>query len=113
MEDETRMSAVNKLNHMKLLVAYPEELLNDEKLDDYYKELVIDKKSTAKTIRNFMQFFDAKKFQSLDKPETIWTEFGKNAATVNAYYYIPDNSVRTYNIMYILIQSLKLMSEID
>lgn len=95
MDHETKMAAINKLNHMKLLIAYPDELLDNEKLDNYYKELTIDTRKPSNTVRNFIRFIDAKKFQSLNEPEDKfdWTGIYGHAAVVNAFYNPLDNSV--------------------
>ena len=41
MDDKTRARAIGKLSEMKELVAYPDELLNQEKVDDFHRGLEV------------------------------------------------------------------------
>ena len=42
MDDETKDEAKKKLKNMKYFIGYPDEVLNKEKIDDFYKGLEMD-----------------------------------------------------------------------
>jgi len=48
MDEATKKGAIQKLDLMASLVAYPKELLNNNKLNEFYKKYVIDKKARSK-----------------------------------------------------------------
>lgn len=48
-DDNTKKAALEKLDNMAPLIAYPNELLEDEKLNDYYIGLEVNSKSLLKT----------------------------------------------------------------
>lgn len=65
---------------MKRRIAYPDEFLSNEKLDDYHRNLVIDDKSFLSTSLNINKFLDTKIFESIGRPFNYaeWTgAFGK------------------------------------
>lgn len=95
MDGETRKKALEKLNHVKLLIGYPDEILDREKLDDYHKDLVIDSESYLLSRLNIDKFLSVKSFKMIGKVVelTDWTgDFGK-AASVNALYRAQANAM--------------------
>ncbi|KAJ8664447.1 hypothetical protein QAD02_006109 [Eretmocerus hayati] len=94
MSPSTKKAAILKLDEMDSLIGYPGELLIDERLDSFYKNLVISSKSLLLNGLN-MNYFETKlqhlrlrhKFSELE-----WTyEFG-DATSVNAAYRQQDNT---------------------
>jgi hypothetical protein len=47
MDEETKSSAYKKLDVMKQVIAYPEELIDSKKMDEFHKDLVKDFDSVA------------------------------------------------------------------
>lgn len=95
MDWNTKIEAVTKLNRMLALVAYPEELRDNEKIDEYYKNLVIDPKSLFKTELNLNRFKYDLKVQSLDKivDSYDWSGIFADASTINAFYAPTSNAL--------------------
>lgn len=96
MDEVTKKSALQKLHHMASLIAYPEELLNDEKLNDHYKDLIIDPLSLLKTELNYNRYAMRLAVKLLKEPvkRFDWTGLFGAASTVNAFYLPTTNSIR-------------------
>lgn len=95
MDEGTKKGAIQKLDLMASLVAYPKELLNNNKLNEFYKKYVIDKKSAIKTELNFNRVMIERSLQSLDEPvdPLDWTGIFGGASTTNAFYSPTSNSI--------------------
>lgn len=100
MDDVTKKQALEKLDGILPLVAYPDELLDDEILDDYHKNIVIHSDSFLKTTLNLNAFTVQKEMENLRKPviKSVWTTtmYG-SSAVVNARYQRSTNSFRKLN----------------
>ncbi|KAJ8664426.1 hypothetical protein QAD02_006088, partial [Eretmocerus hayati] len=94
MDLKTRKAATEKLNAMNSLIAYPDELFSDKKIDEYYKNLVIYPNSFIKNHMSAFSFVFDMNAASLKKSATDddWTRAVGNAADVNAFYDPSDNS---------------------
>lgn len=96
MDEKTKKSAVEKAEKMGSYIAYPEELLNDTKLDEYYKNLQIDENATyIQNYQNINKFDMKKNWESLNEPfnKTMWYGHA-NSAVVNAFYSPSKNDIR-------------------
>lgn len=95
MDDETREIALEKAEKIKNFIAYPDEIMDDEKLIEYYEDLEIDQEEFYKSILKFGRFAQKKgmrKFrQSVDKDD--WRDHA-SVAIVNAFYNRVENSIR-------------------
>lgn len=93
MDHRTRLAAIEKLDAMDVFVAYSDELFDDEKINSYYKDLIINRGSYLKGAFNISHFFTTQHYATLRQPvdKQDWTSH-KNAAVVNAYYYIQKNT---------------------
>ncbi|XP_058790780.1 neprilysin-2-like [Phymastichus coffea] len=94
MDKKTKDAAKKKLHSMKHYVAYPDEFLEDEKIDAYFQDLKVNSKSFLKNHLNLMIFELKKNLEKLKKPvdKTDWTERGY-AAIVDAFYDLSMNSI--------------------
>ncbi|KAJ8664260.1 hypothetical protein QAD02_005922 [Eretmocerus hayati] len=93
MQNETRLAAIEKLDKMKSLVAYPDQLLDDKILDAHYRNFIVYTESFLKTELSFGRFKLKRKVDKIRKPIVgyDWTnEFG-SAASVNAFYVHVEN----------------------
>lgn len=98
MGSETKDKAVKKLGNMKRLIAYPDELLVDNILDNYHKNLIIDPKSYYVSRLRINKFSTDREIKLKYDPasEIKWTrEFGE-AATVDNFYDTFHNSISLY-----------------
>lgn len=93
MDNDTRVAALDKIDAMNVFVGYSDELFDDKKIDKYYENLEIDYGSYLKSAFNISLFFTKQYYQSLR--DTVnkkdWKD-NRNAAIINAYYYLQKNS---------------------
>lgn len=97
MKDDTKNQALQKLDEMLPLVAYPEEHLDDKKLDHYHKDLKIYPDSFLRTMLSYNIFSRNTEMKNLRKPVTKfdWTStIVGGSSVVNAYYNPFTNSIR-------------------
>lgn len=88
MDEKTKEAAIEKLGNMAPLIAYPNELLNDEKLNDFYKDMTVDSSSLLGTELSINRFAFERNVKSLYKPvdRLDWTGLFGAASMVNAFY---------------------------
>ncbi|KAF7995392.1 hypothetical protein HCN44_006499 [Aphidius gifuensis] len=98
MDKETKLNAINKAEKMKRLVGYPDELLNNSKLDEYYKVYEDFEMTDDSFIGGLISL-------SFLNNEVIWSElrqehnpnkwnfFAQKLSSVNAYYGSSANSI--------------------
>ncbi|KAJ8664429.1 hypothetical protein QAD02_006091 [Eretmocerus hayati] len=94
MDPATKKSAIDKLVAMKSLIAYPDELLDDNKLNDFYKDLTVNPDSFVKTILGINRFAQKRYSTMYKKPMSKfdWTGSFGMVATVNGFYNPNENS---------------------
>lgn len=94
-DEETRAAALKKVENMKMLVAYPEEFLSDEKLLKPYENITIDETKFFETVLQLNKLFWRQTFQKLNKPidRTDWLTHSM-VTIVNAYYFPAANNIR-------------------
>jgi membrane metallo-endopeptidase-like protein 1 len=95
MDEETKKSALNKAESMSTHIAYPDELLDDNKLEEFYKKLEITPGNYLQSILNLTLFGTEYSFEKLRKPvnKSDWVTHGR-PAIVNAFYSSIENSIR-------------------
>ncbi|XP_057331668.1 neprilysin-2-like isoform X2 [Microplitis mediator] len=96
MDEETRKSALEKAASMTSHIAYPDELLNDAKLGEFYENLQLDDNASyLKNILNLTLFGTEYSFSKLRKPinKSDWVSHG-HPAVVNAFYSSIENSIQ-------------------
>lgn len=96
MDEETKESALDKAASMSSHIAYPDELLDDRKLEEFYKKLELTEGNYLESILNLTLFGIDYSFSRLRKPvnKSDWRAHGK-PAIVNAFYSSIENSIRT------------------
>jgi len=94
MDSKTRASAIKKLDNFKTYIGYPDQLLNDTLVDEYYELLTINPDEYYKNVFSYNKFVTDKSYNKLrelnDKED--WKKHSI-AATVNAFNYLDDNSI--------------------
>ncbi|KAL6734495.1 hypothetical protein Aduo_005030 [Ancylostoma duodenale] len=94
MDTKTKASALDKANHMLRQIAYPDFILNDKKLDDYYSGFTVQASdSYSEMVGNLSRWDLEYRFKRLIKPVDR-NEFEFNSAIVNAYYEPTSNSIK-------------------
>ncbi|KAK9888869.1 hypothetical protein WA026_001089 [Henosepilachna vigintioctopunctata] len=95
MDDETKKNAINKAKSMATHIAYPDELLDDHKLEEFYDNLELDEHNYMRSILNLTLFGTQFSFKRLRQPvnKSDWITHGR-PAVVNAYYSSIENSIQ-------------------
>lgn len=107
MDDTTRAAALCKVKTMVTHIGYPDELMDDEKLTDFYKNINVDEEKYLESILSINIFGTDRAFKKLREPvnKTDWITHSK-PAVVNAFYSSIENSIRKLNkaiTIYLLI----------
>ncbi|XP_059488680.1 neprilysin-2 isoform X2 [Neocloeon triangulifer] len=95
MDDETRVNALEKAAAMATHIAYPDELLDDSKIIEFYDKLEVSPHLYLESVLNMTMFGTEFSFSRLRKPvnKTDWITHGR-PAVVNAYYSSIENSIQ-------------------
>ncbi|XP_029033207.1 neprilysin-2 isoform X2 [Osmia bicornis bicornis] len=95
MDDDTRKSALKKAASMSSHIAYPDELLDDKKLEEFYEKLELTTDNYLEGILNLTLFGVEYSFSKLRKPvnKSDWVTHGR-PAIVNAFYSSIENSIQ-------------------
>ncbi|KAJ1345890.1 hypothetical protein KIN20_000519 [Parelaphostrongylus tenuis] len=93
MDESTKVTAIDKARHILRQIGYPDFILDDEKLDDYYKGLRVKEwDSYSQMVDKVARWNNEFQFKRLMKPVDR-NEFDFNPAIVNAYYSFMSNSI--------------------
>lgn len=97
MDDITRVSALAKVKSMVTHIGYPDELMDDQKLIDFYKNITVDENKYLESILKINIFGTNRAFNKLREPvnKTDWITHAK-PAVVNAFYSSIENSIRKF-----------------
>lgn len=97
MDKKTRALALEKAYGMHIHIAYPNELLDDSKLKEYYDGLIIRPGSLLDNVMQIRKFMRHRKIiqfrEAINK--TDWQTHSRVTA-VNAYNSLMENSIRTF-----------------
>ncbi|XP_012252045.2 neprilysin-2 isoform X2 [Athalia rosae] len=95
MDETTRRSALEKAAAMSTHIAYPDELLDDKKLEEFYANLELSPDDYIGSILNLTLFGTEYSFEKLRKPvnKSEWISHGR-PAVVNAFYSSIENSIQ-------------------
>ncbi|CAH4038346.1 neprilysin-2 isoform X2 [Pieris brassicae] len=95
MDSMTRQAALDKAQAMASHIAYPNELLDDEKLTQFYSGLDMSSDKLMESVLNLTLFGTEYLFGKLREPvnKTDWVTHGR-PAIVNAFYSSIENSIQ-------------------
>ncbi|KAJ8667501.1 hypothetical protein QAD02_009164 [Eretmocerus hayati] len=95
MDSETRMAAMTKLDNMTSVIAYPDEYLDDGKLDAFYGKIRIDPSSYLRTSLslNFAERRRWYEYLTKEVDNTDWTKLYDTAADINGYMDLNGNAI--------------------
>lgn len=115
MDEITKKSALDKAASMSSHIAYPDELLDDKKLEEFYDNIEVSENDYLQSVLNLTLFGTEYSFSKLRKPvnKSDWVSHGR-PAVVNAFYSSIENSIRKINYIflnYILIHLFNYMIE--
>lgn len=97
MDEKTRNAAIEKAKSMTAHIAYPDELMDDNKLIEYYEHLTIDQNRFFESVLNLSLFDSGKVLMTYRKPinRSDW-ETHASVAVINAFYNANENSIREF-----------------
>ncbi|GLH05802.1 Neprilysin-2 [Gryllus bimaculatus] len=95
MDEETRKRALEKAEAMSVHIAYPDELLDIQKLEEFYDKLEVNQDLYMESILNLTKFGTGYSFGRLRQKvnKTEWITHGR-PAIVNAFYSSIENSIQ-------------------
>lgn len=101
MDQKTRKEAETKAKAIYSHIGYPDELMDDEKLIDYYKKVEVDENKFLESILSVKTFQQDLTFEKLREPlnKTDWRSHA-NVVEVNAAYSVIENSIRKKSFLY-------------
>ncbi|XP_048483292.1 endothelin-converting enzyme 2 isoform X1 [Plutella xylostella] len=91
MDDDTKLATYEKIERMKSLIGFPEWMLQNGKLEEYYQGLKINPETHLENMINVVQLKTKKaldKFRNTDK--SAWAT---DPTEVNAYHVFQDNTI--------------------
>lgn len=94
MDEETRREALDKAHAISPYIGYPDELLQDELVEEQYAGLTMARTNFYQNVRNLRIWSTNYAFNQLRKPNKRgdWKKHAR-AAVVNAYYNSLENSI--------------------
>lgn len=94
MDDTTRKAAQEKLKSMSTYIGYPDEIVDNSKLEEYYRKLDIDPDKYFGSFLKMNVFGTDYSFSKLRLPvnKTEWIRHAR-PAVVNAFYSSIENSI--------------------
>lgn len=100
MDESTRHEAIRKAKAMIFNIGYPDELIDDEKLDEYYRDLELNENVSlfhnVLRIRKFEQIHEIKQFREpIDRND--WRDHATRTAIVNAFNIPAHNTIREFD----------------
>ena len=95
MDETTRNAALLKLENMKAHIGYPDELMDDKNIMDYYKLTQIDENDYLESALNLKFLEYDRQLRQLHLPvnKTDWRDHS-SITEVNAYYYMNKNAMQ-------------------
>ncbi|KAI6220479.1 Phosphate-regulating neutral endopeptidase [Aphelenchoides besseyi] len=95
MTDNTKSGAYDKIKYLTRNMGYPSWITDDQKLEDYYKNLKVDMNSDYRTViaelTRFAVYIQMQNLLLTD--QTIRDDFGSSPSIVNAWYQPEVNSI--------------------
>lgn len=97
MDDETKKNSLKKADSITSTIAYPDELLNDEILENYFKSLKVHCNNFLECYLNSYAFAVEQKLEGMKQPvdQTSW--LNNMFVTENQISYSPnDNKISNF-----------------
>lgn len=97
MDEKTKNAAINKAKSLTAHIAFPDELTNKTKLEEFYKSLEMNEDEYLMNALRLNRFKTENALRNLYKPvnKTDWLAHATPAMT-NAFYSALENSIREY-----------------
>lgn len=97
MDDDTKLATYQKIIEMKAHIGFPDWLLEEGKLEEYYKDIQIDKK---KHLENMINIIQVKVKRALNRFRE-GNDFGwaTDPTEVNAYHTFQENTISKFKCL--------------
>lgn len=97
MDNKTRAAGLRKVEAMHNHIGYPNELMDDKMLIEFYKDIKLEPNEYLKSIMKLNRFRLTSEMEKLRRPvnKTDW-ETHSEVAVANAYYVWLENSIREF-----------------
>lgn len=107
MDETTRIAALSKVKAMATHIGYPDELMDNNKLEEYFENLKINESTYLESVLDMNIFGTNRAFKKLRLPvnKTDWITHSR-PAVVNAFYSSIENSIRKYSIKHYFRDSI-------
>ena len=96
MDEVTRKAALKKIDAMKSIAAYPDELRTDSLVEQYYSELEVTPDQYLGNILNLQRTVYKNVIESLRTPiidRNDWRTISNSIAIINAFYWHNFNTI--------------------
>lgn len=95
MDEKTRIAAINKAKSLTVHIGYPDELLDNKILEEYYSDLDVNEENYFENVIKLAQYKLDLAYNKLRKPinKTAW-EQRSMPGVANAFYSPVENSIR-------------------
>lgn len=96
MDEKSKAAAIAKANAMNFDVAYPDELVDVSKLNEYYEGLKLQEDSLLHNVLLVNKFVSDRKMRRMHMPinRKDWDERSTRTTNVDAFYSVPQNTIR-------------------
>lgn len=95
-DEQARLAAIEKATAMNFDIGFPDELIDDEKLNEYYDGLELSASlSLLENAMRVQQFLHKRKKRHLHVPidRREWSERAKMLTKVDAFYGVSQNTI--------------------
>lgn len=109
MDAKTKLAASNKVDAIVTHIGYPDELYDDQKLEEYHKTIDFHPTNYLASILNINKFYMNYEFDSLRKTvnKTDWISHS-SPTFINAFYSFEENSIGLYFLVFFFKNSILL-----
>lgn len=99
MDEHTREKAIEKANTMTLNIGYPDEMTDDHRVEEYFRELELQPNSLLQSVLRVRQFQKNQKIHELRSSivKNDWRDIALRAADVDAFYHPMMNSISKFS----------------
>lgn len=96
MDDESKVAAINKANLLSFDIGYPDELVDDNNLVEYFKGLELQPDELLNNFMRINKFLSYRKKCRLHKLviHTDWEQRATRVTKVDAFYAVSRNTIR-------------------
>lgn len=98
MDQETKTAAIEKANAMRFNIAYPDELIDNNTLEEYYDGLELQSDALLQNVLRINKFNKKHVNRRLSEFVTRgdWEDFSSRITKVDAFYSILENNIRMF-----------------